>query len=1021
MKKILLSTLLLPFLAFAQTTLPTSWNFSTPGAATPPTGWSYSLGTGNLTYQSGIGDNVSLRLDVTGEYLQIDFAEKPGPVSYYVKGTAISPNPPFTGTFSVQQSANGTSWTTVRAFTSMSSTLTRYEDNLLSATRFVRFFYTEKQNGSNVQLDSVLIQSPPPSAAGVSLSANGNTLVNGGEIPFGNASEMRFDITNIGISDDLIIDSIVVSGTNASDFTVGNFQTSVPHSGFDTFYVRFNPQANGSRFGTLKVYTNDVERNPFSVNLYAIGGRLASEPTTQAETINIGGLRTFAMNVSFGRAGGGSEKYILLRKTGSSITDVPVDSVTYKKGDYIGSSQVAYIGDDTALIKPTYILANTDYSYAAFSFNGPEGYENYNTTTPPTKSVKTPANEIGNYYTAVNPLVNTFITDLANRIRSPHDTVFYSNYAPTLVNTFLTRDTAGGKKIVNCVYTGIAYVYEEPFLWQSSTNTTGILTREHTFAQSWMPTKTTIPTFPEVGGKEVSEYNDLHHLFPADQNNANGVRSNNPFGIVVNATTTSPTGFGKKGTDANGKVVYEPKDDQKGNLARALFYMLVHYNGDRGNQWRLPANQDLAVLLQWHQQDAPDALEIARNEYIASIQHNRNPFIDHPEWTSRIDFSTMTYIADPYAKLITVTAPNGGENLITGSTKNITWTSQNVDTVVIEYRSANNTPWVLISDTVLGSSKTFSWSVPSLITSTAKIKISEKGNVTIADSSNNVFSIDLERSISLIAPNGGETYKQGDSMNISWTSLNVDTVKVEIQTAANGPFTFIGETVAALDSLKWKITSPITNSAKVRVSMKSKSSVNDVSALVFSITQPVDTTTRSLVINSPNGGEIWSKNSTGGLVKWTSTGVDSVIVELLINDTLFLNLGKILASKDSLVVDASNLPVTDSAKIRLLATNVSLTSVSSAPFHISLMGSVKNVFSQNSFFIYPNPSRGLINIDIKDEKVKEGQLSIIDITGRLVVQKDIISSTTIELTQQGVYFVKLQTENGSVVKKLIIE
>ena len=112
--------------------------------------------------------------------------------------------------------------------------------------------------------------------------------MNGGEISYGNASEMRFDIVNIGISGDLNIDSIVVSGTNASDFTVGNFQTSIPHSGFDTFYVRFNPQASGSRFGTLKVYTNDVERNPFSVNLYAIGGRLATEPSTQAGAVNIG-------------------------------------------------------------------------------------------------------------------------------------------------------------------------------------------------------------------------------------------------------------------------------------------------------------------------------------------------------------------------------------------------------------------------------------------------------------------------------------------------------------------------------------------------------------------------------------------------------------------------------------------------------------------------------------------------------------------------------------------------------------
>lgn len=40
------------------------------------------------------------------------------------------------------------------------------------------------------------------------------------------------------------------------------------------------------------------------------------------------------------------------------------------------------------------------------------------------------------------------------------------------------------------------------------------------------------------------------------------------------------------------------------------------------------------VLLQWHQQDPPDAWELHRNDVVASFQGNRNPFIDHPEWVN---------------------------------------------------------------------------------------------------------------------------------------------------------------------------------------------------------------------------------------------------------------------------------------------------------------------------------------------------------------------------------------------------
>ncbi|KNE78915.1 ribonuclease, partial [Streptomyces fradiae] len=45
----------------------------------------------------------------------------------------------------------------------------------------------------------------------------------------------------------------------------------------------------------------------------------------------------------------------------------------------------------------------------------------------------------------------------------------------------------------------------------------------------------------------------------------------------------------------------------------------------------------VSMLLEWHEQDPPDAFEKNRNEVIyADFQHNRNPFIDHPEWAGEI-------------------------------------------------------------------------------------------------------------------------------------------------------------------------------------------------------------------------------------------------------------------------------------------------------------------------------------------------------------------------------------------------
>jgi endonuclease I len=736
MRKILLSLCLMPVLAFAQAVLPTVWNFSTPGIATPPTGWTTGLGTnGNLTYSGSAnsvgGDNIACRLDATGEFLTIWFAEKPGPLSYWVKGTGISPNPAFTGVFSIQESSDGASWSNLRSFTTASpltGTMTRYVDNPAQTTRYVRFFYSTKESGSNVSLDSVMIKSAPAATtASVVLKKGTSTILNNTTFVYGNSAVQTFTLTNIGTVQALSVDSILLSGDHASDFSVGTFNDSVAANGSDTFSILFSPTSSGSRFATMRIYTNDAEKNPYTVNLYGISGLYASEPT-QIPNITVTNVRTQALRVNFGKAN--TEAYIVLRKTGNTITEVPVDGVTYKKGDYIGGAQVAYIGTDTATVRPLYILANTDYSFSAFSFNGPIGYENYNTTNAPTATATTLNGEPGAYYNSIDPANSNFITQLHNKV-TVHDTVFYSNYIAAMVNNYLGRDTTGGRKVVNCVYTGASYVYDEPFTWWTGqSNNPGTLTREHTFAQSWMPTNTG-GTWPNgANGREYQEFNDLHHLFPADQVTANGKRSNNPFGVVFTPTYTSPTGQGKLGADSLGKTVYEPRDEHKGDLARALFYMLISYNGVSNVQWRLPASQDVNVLLQWHQQDPPSALEIARHEHIFTYQKNRNPFIDHPEWVNRINFNNMTYISGPVDTISTlkITAPAAGSLLHSDSTYSITWTSSNVDSVALQYvyfDSTTSSNVVTPIGGVIKNNNSFAFTVPQLSKNNVVIYVRE--------------------------------------------------------------------------------------------------------------------------------------------------------------------------------------------------------------------------------------------------------------------------------------------------------
>ncbi len=241
----------------------------------------------------------------------------------------------------------------------------------------------------------------------------------------------------------------------------------------------------------------------------------------------------------------------------------------------------------------------------------------------------------GTYYNSIDTGSTAFVTDLHNLIY-PHTQISYDQFDETNIADFASRDTTGGQKAVTCVYSGQNYAYTPPFAWLP-------FSREHTFCHSWMP------TYNSQSGKE---YSDQHHLFPTNQNNANAVRSNHPLGTVVNISSTYLQA--KFGTNGSGQTVYEPRDSHKGDAARALLYMAVCYNGVNGNDWTfeylntvtLPAlseaPQDVDLLIQWHNQDPPDQWEKDRNEYIYSIQGNRNPFIDHPEYVSVIDFNTLT-------------------------------------------------------------------------------------------------------------------------------------------------------------------------------------------------------------------------------------------------------------------------------------------------------------------------------------------------------------------------------------------
>lgn len=184
--------------------------------------------------------------------------------------------------------------------------------------------------------------------------------------------------------------------------------------------------------------------------------------------------------------------------------------------------------------------------------------------------------------------------------------------------------------------------------------------REHSFPQSWF-------------AKASPMVSDLFHIYPTD-GKVNGMRDNYPYGTVTAPTYTSGNGskLGPCSFPGYTGKVFEPLDEYKGDFARTYFYMATRYenliaswqsNGNANeilNGTSFPCYDEwfLNLLFTWNAADPVSQKEIDRNNVIyKDFQHNRNPFIDHPEYANLI-WGINTSISSKYATVTLQVYPN---------------------------------------------------------------------------------------------------------------------------------------------------------------------------------------------------------------------------------------------------------------------------------------------------------------------------------------------------------------------------
>jgi len=231
---------------------------------------------------------------------------------------------------------------------------------------------------------------------------------------------------------------------------------------------------------------------------------------------------------------------------------------------------------------------------------------------------------------------------------------------------------------------------------------------------------------------------------------------------------------------------------------------------------------------------------------------------------------------------IVLNSPIGGEVWTIGQNYNITWKSQNINQVKLNYQTSSSTGWKSIATNVAAALGSYQWNIPNSPSKTCKVKITSIDDNLTNDTSASYFTIEAPPSLKLTTPVGGENWFIGEKYNIKWNAVNINNVKIEYQTSSTSDWFSISPSVTgSAGGYQWTIPNTPSTTCKVRISNLDDNTTSDVSAGTFTIQAAP-----ALALLSPSGGEKYTVG-TNVDITWDYDGTDDfpVIVSYRINDT----------------------------------------------------------------------------------------------------------------------------------------
>ncbi|MCC5841094.1 MAG: endonuclease [Opitutales bacterium] len=240
------------------------------------------------------------------------------------------------------------------------------------------------------------------------------------------------------------------------------------------------------------------------------------------------------------------------------------------------------------------------------------------------------------YYVAAEDLLGADLRSALHGIIAPHTVLSYADV--TTAVRIIDQDPDNPDNLI-LLYSGFSVgIFSNWSAWN----------REHTWPRSY-------GAFDGSVSRNFPAFSDFHHLYPCNPG-VNSDRSNYGFDWLP---LGSPVNNAPGSKIDRARNLFEPRDEDKGRVARVMLYMDLRYDGTewtQGNgsgtpnlvlgQTRDRSRPDvhrfnnLSALLEWNRMFPPDLREKRRNHLIHNgfqsgnrliVQGNRNPFIDYPE------------------------------------------------------------------------------------------------------------------------------------------------------------------------------------------------------------------------------------------------------------------------------------------------------------------------------------------------------------------------------------------------------